>query len=146
WRLRIPFDERDNPRNYLSKLQRYAKVYDNVNSITHRGDFARACLDLWDKRAAFGTYNVVNPGPISTRQVVAHLQQTICAGRQFAFWASDEEFYQSAARTPRSNCLLDPGKLLRAGVQMRPVFEALEDALQQWQPEMEGIQEGVMAS
>ncbi|MGN6642285.1 MAG: sugar nucleotide-binding protein, partial [Verrucomicrobiota bacterium] len=29
WRLRIPFDEFDSPRNYLSKVQRYSKVYDN---------------------------------------------------------------------------------------------------------------------
>src|SRR5205814_1895757 len=47
WRLRIPFDEFDNTRNYLSKVQRYAKVYDNVNSLSHRGDFVNACLDLW---------------------------------------------------------------------------------------------------
>src|SRR5438067_1708626 len=26
WRLRIPFDEVDGPRNYLSKVQRYSKV------------------------------------------------------------------------------------------------------------------------
>ena len=51
WRLRIPFDSVDNPRNYLSKVQRYAKVYDNVNSISHRADFVRACLDLWALRA-----------------------------------------------------------------------------------------------
>ena len=51
WRLRIPFDEFDNARNYLSKLQRYAKVYDNTNSVSHRGDFVRACLDLWERRA-----------------------------------------------------------------------------------------------
>ena len=44
WRLRIPFDEFDNARNYLSKVQRYAKVYDNVNSISHRADFVRACF------------------------------------------------------------------------------------------------------
>ncbi len=46
WRLRIPFDQFDNPRNYLSKLQNYPKVYDNVNSLSHRGDFVAACLDL----------------------------------------------------------------------------------------------------
>jgi len=44
WRLRIPFDEFDNPRNYLTKVQRYAKVYENVNSISHRADFVRACV------------------------------------------------------------------------------------------------------
>ena len=65
WRLRIPFDEADNARNYLSKVQRYSRVYDNVNSISHRGDFARASLDLWDRRAPFGTYNIVNPGWIT---------------------------------------------------------------------------------
>src|SRR5436309_12363460 len=27
WRLRIPFDEFDNERNFLSKIQRYPKVY-----------------------------------------------------------------------------------------------------------------------
>src|SRR5207245_968903 len=70
WRLRIPFDEHDNPRNYLTKVQRYPKVYDNVNSISHRGDFVRVCLDLWDIKAPFGTYNITNPGFITTRQVV----------------------------------------------------------------------------
>jgi UDP-glucose 4,6-dehydratase len=42
WRLRIPFDEYDGPRNYLSKVQNYAKVYQNWNSLSHRGDFAGA--------------------------------------------------------------------------------------------------------
>ena len=46
WRLRIPFDEWDNSRNYLSKIQRYSKVYDNVNSISHRSDFVQACFEL----------------------------------------------------------------------------------------------------
>ena len=54
WRLRIPFDEENNPRNYLTKVQTYAKVYDNVNSISHRADFVRACLDLWELRAPAG--------------------------------------------------------------------------------------------
>ena len=37
WRLRIPFDEWDNPRNYLTKLMTYPKLYDNANSLSHRG-------------------------------------------------------------------------------------------------------------
>jgi len=60
-------DEFDNARNYLSKVQRYAKVYDNVNSISQRADFVSACLDLWERRAPFGTYNVTNPGFVTTR-------------------------------------------------------------------------------
>jgi dTDP-4-dehydrorhamnose reductase len=135
WRLRIPFDQFDHPRNYLTKLQRYAKVYNNINSLSHRGDFARACLDLWERRAPFGTYNMTNPGFITTRQVVAMIQRKLTPRRHFEFWANDDEFYRLGAKTPRSNCVLDVTKLLTMGVQLRPVEEALEDALQQWTPE-----------
>ena len=135
WRLRIPFDEIDNARNYLTKVQRYSKVYDNVNSLSHRGDFVRACLDLWERRAPFGTYNVTNPGFVTTRQVIERIEKTLRPDRKFEFWADDEEFYKVAAKTPRSNCVLDVSKLLATGVKLRSVEEALEDSLQSWKPE-----------
>lgn len=132
WRLRIPFDEIANPRNYLSKIQNYAKVYDNVNSLSHRTDFAQACLDLWEKRAPFGTYNVTNPGFVTTRRVVKMIEKILKPDRSFQFWENDAEFYRVGAATPRSNCVLDSSKLLAAGVKMRPVDEALEAALRCW--------------
>ena len=135
WRLRIPFDEVDGARNYLSKVQRYAKVYDNVNSISHRGDFVRACMDLWQRRAPFGVYNVTNPGFVTTRQVVGFIEKLLKPARKFEFWTSDGEFYHFAAKAPRSNCVMDVSKLLAAGVKMRPVEEALADSLKNWQPE-----------
>jgi dTDP-4-dehydrorhamnose reductase len=135
WRLRIPFDEYDNPRNYLSKLQRYAKVYDNVNSISHRSDFANACLDLWERRAPFGTYNITNPGYITSHQVVRMIERILQPARKFEYWKDDAEFYHLAAKTPRSNCVLDVSKLLAAGVKIRPVEEALEYSLRNWIPE-----------
>ncbi len=135
WRLRIPFDEFDSARNYLSKLQRYAKAYDNVNSISHRADFAKACLDLWERRAPFGVYNVTNPGFVTTRQVVALVQKILKPAKPFEFWANDGEFYRVAAKTPRSNCVLDVSKLLSTGVKIRPVIEAIEDSLKNWKPE-----------
>jgi len=138
WRLRIPFDEIDNPRNYLTKIQRYPKVYDNVNSISHRGDFVRACLDLWERRATFGTYNVTNPGFVTTRHVVEVLENILKPGRKFEFWKDDAEFYRTAAKTPRSNCVLDVSKLVGAGVKIRPIEEALETSLKEWQPAKAG--------
>jgi dTDP-4-dehydrorhamnose reductase len=136
WRLRIPFDEFDGARNYLSKVQRYAKAYDNVNSISNRGDYARACLDLWKRRAPFGIYNITNPGFITTRQVVGLIEKILKPKRQFEFWSSDEEFYRSAAKVPRSNCVMDVSKLLAAGVKIRPIEEALEHSLRNWKPEI----------
>jgi dTDP-4-dehydrorhamnose reductase len=135
WRLRIPFDEFDGVRNYLSKVQRYPRVYDNVNSISHRGDYAKACLDLWESRAPFGTYNVTNPGFVTTRRVVEMVQTILKPGRKFEFWPGDEEFYHSGVKALRSNCVLDVSKLLAAGVKIRPVKEAIEDSLRNWKPE-----------
>ncbi|MGA2173995.1 MAG: sugar nucleotide-binding protein [Verrucomicrobiota bacterium] len=134
WRLRIPFDHFDSSRNYLSKLQNYPKVYQNVNSLSHRGDFVAACLLLWRRRAPFGIYNVTNPGFVTSAQVVEMIQKILKPNRPFTFWASDKEFYRVAAKTPRSNCILDVSKLLAAGVPMRPVEEALAEALQLWRP------------
>jgi UDP-glucose 4,6-dehydratase len=136
WRLRIPFDEFDNARNYLSKVQRYAKVYDNVNSVSHRADFVRACLDTWKLRAPFGIYNVTNPGFVTTKHVVQLIEKYLKPAKKFEFWASDEEFYKVAAKTPRSNCVMDVSKLLAAGVKIRGVEEALEHSLKNWKPEI----------
>jgi dTDP-4-dehydrorhamnose reductase len=136
WRLRIPFDEVDNSRNYLSKLQRYSKIYDNVNSVSHRADFVRACLDVWEKRAPFGIYNVTNPGFVTSRQVAALIEKLLKPKRKFEYWKDDREFYQKAAKTPRSNCVMDVSKLLAVGVKIREVHEALEDSLKNWKPEL----------
>ena len=135
WRLRIPFDEYDSGRNYLSKVQRYSKVYDNANSISHRGDYAKACLDLWALRAPFGIYNVTNPDFVTTRQVVEMIERILKPNRKFEYWANDSEFYTTAAKTPRSNCVMDVSKLLGAGVKIRSVREALEHSLKNWKPE-----------
>lgn len=135
WRLRIPFDEVDGMRNYLTKLQRYSRVYDNVNSISHLADFARACVDLWKVAAPFGTYNVTNPGFVTSKQVVERIVQVLKPAREFSFWENDDEFYRVAAKTPRSNCVMDAAKLLGTGVKMRSVEEALTDALTHWRPE-----------
>lgn len=138
WRLRIPFDEFDNHRNYLSKIQRYAKVYNNLNSLSHRADYVNACLDTWLQKAPFGTYNVTNPGFVSTAEVLEMIKAILRPDREFVFWENDEEFYNNGAVAARSNCIMDSSKLLNAGVGMRPVGEALESSLVSWKVESAG--------
>jgi dTDP-4-dehydrorhamnose reductase len=130
-RLRIPFDEFDNPRNYVSKLKNYSKLLNAKNSISHRGDFVRACLDLFENDCPKGIYNIVNSGYATTEQV-ARLMTKYNIKDNFSFFESEEEFYRLGAKAPRSNCLLDNSKLLSMGVKIRSVSEALEDSLQKW--------------
>ena len=120
---------------YISKLLRYPRIYDNINSLSHRGDFASACIELWQRGAPTGIYNVTNPGAVSTRDVIGMIQKILQPRRKFEYWADDEEFYRLGATALRSNCILDVTRLLSAGVYLRPVKDALRHALESWRPE-----------
>jgi len=133
WRPRMPFDERDNPRNYLTKLQRYSRLYESTNSLSHRQDFAHACLELWERRAPFGIYNVTNPGHVTTSEVVRLIHRVLGIEREFNFFSDDRDFYGSGVKAIRSNCILETEKLLGTGVRMRPVMDAVIDSLKRWQ-------------
>jgi dTDP-4-dehydrorhamnose reductase len=132
WRPGMPFNERSEPRNYLWRIQNYPKVFDGLNSLSHLEEFMRACLDLWERQAPFGIYNMTNPGAVLTRQVVEMIERILKPNRRFEFWKDEEEFYRQGARALRSNCILDVSKLLVAGIKMRPVEVALEDSLRNW--------------
>ncbi len=132
WRMRLPFDEHHGPRNLLSKLLSYPRLYQNLNSISHLGQFVEAALELWLSGAPFGTYNLVNPGYVSTREITTLLDKHLAPGRSFDFFESDAVFYSQAARAPRSNCVLSANKALAAGAKLAPVREALEEALSRW--------------
>ena len=140
WRPGMPFNERNEPRNFLWRIQNYSKVHDGVNSITHLGDFVRACLELWERQAPFGIYNITNPGAMLTRKAVETIQRILKPEQSFDFWRDDGEFYYYGAKALRSNCVLDVSKLLRTGVKMRPVEEALEDSLRNWNWEMSPLE------
>jgi UDP-glucose 4,6-dehydratase len=132
WRPHLLFDACDHPRNFLSQIQRSAHIHDSVNSLTHRGDFVRACLDLWERCAPFGIYNIVNPGAVSGRQIVEVIRHVFKPVRPFEFWKSDEEFQRSGVKAIRSNCILDSAKILSTGIKIRSVTEAIKDSLETW--------------
>lgn len=144
WRLRIPFNNENNPRNYLTKLMTYKTLLEAENSISHLEEFVESTFACWEKRIPFGTYNVTNPGAIMTSDVVRWIQEETARRdkeglpspfpRSYAFFDNLESFMQIAAKTPRSNCVLDTTKLTRAGITLTPVEEAVRKALREWIP------------
>lgn len=133
WRLRIPFNEKDNPRNYLTKMQSYATLLEARNSLSQLEDFVSACWECVEKEVPRGIYNVTNPGSVTTSQVVELIKKLGVNDKEFQFFESEDDFMSKAAKTPRSNCVMDSSKLESAGVKMRPVEEALEWSLKNWQ-------------
>lgn len=132
WRLRIPFNEVDNPRNYLTKLLRYDTLLEAANSISQLDEFVAATFACWRKRVPFGTYNVTNPGHVTTREVVDLIRKTGVSTKDFRFFRDESEFMAKAAKTPRSNCVMDSSKLAAVGIAMTEVHEAVERDLRRW--------------
>jgi len=133
WRLRIPFDRVDHPRNYLSKLMHYQRLLNVTNSLSELPEFATATLACWERRLPFGIYNVTNPGRVTTREVVELIKDSGVCGKEFSFFENEEEFMRLAAKTPRSNCVLDSTKITRAGIPLTEVHEAIAHDLRGWQ-------------
>ena len=93
------------------------------------------CSKNKQNKIPFGTYNVTNPGHVTTREVVDLILKSGLTNKNFSFFDSEEEFMQVAAKTPRSNCILDSSKLANAGVTMREVHDAIESSLREWKKE-----------
>ncbi|HEY1109785.1 MAG TPA: sugar nucleotide-binding protein [Opitutaceae bacterium] len=132
WRLRIPFNNIDGPRNYLTKLIRYQRLLEATNSISQLEEFVASTFACWEKRVPFGTYNVTNPGQVTTHEVVDLIKQAGVSNKQFEFFKDETDFMNTAAKTPRSNCTMDSTKLAKAGIQMTEVHEAVARDLKNW--------------
>ena len=134
WRLRIPFNQINSERNYISKMMRYDRLLMATNSLSQLDEFADACVASWIQRVPYGVYNLTNPGSVTTRDVVRFIQKHGLSNRDFQFFESDDQFMKLAAKTPRSNCVLDSSKAIAAGLPLSPIEEALEKAMKNWKP------------
>lgn len=132
WRLRIPFDESTSPRNYLQKLLTYPRLLEAENSLSQLDEFVAACVDCFRLRVPYGVYNLTNPGSVWTRDVTSMMRSLGVTDREFTFFDSEAQFMAQAAKTPRSNCVLDSSKALDAGLKLSPVLTAIERCLRAW--------------
>lgn len=131
WRLRIPFEEFSNDRNYISKLLRYNKLLRAENSISNKQEFVDASIQSILKEIPYGTYNVTNTGYITTDMIVDKLKSTIAKDKSFSL-IDEQDFYEKYAKTPRSNCVLDNTKILATGIKMKGVEESIDYCLNNW--------------
>ena len=123
WRLSLAFDERDNERNYLTKLCDFPDVFDRDNSVSHRFDFVRSCLELWRRRAPYGTYNVMNQGNIKATQIVELLIR-----------AGIRKTKPRIVTGGHGDSKASVSKLLSVGIPIRSCEEAIEESINNWIP------------
>jgi len=133
WRVRLPFNEKDDPRNLLLRLQDDLRLCDAVNSLSHLDECVSACLELWERRGPFGIYNVVNPGAVSTHDILQMVQRILKPSRRFEPIIYESGPRAASLRTWPPDCILDVSKLLSTGVNLRDVRRALESSLRKWE-------------
>jgi dTDP-4-dehydrorhamnose reductase len=129
-RLRIPFEEYNNSRNYLTKLLTYEKLLIAENSISNKQEFVSICIQLLINKKPYGKYNIVNSGTVTTEKIVEKLK--IIDKNKIYKLVDEKEFYLKYAKTPRSNCILDNNKLLSTGISIRSVDDALDYCINNW--------------
>lgn len=133
WRLRIPFDQFDNDRNYLTKIMRYERLLEVENTISQMQDFVEIAVQTLIRRLPAGIYNVTNPGPIRTSEVAEAIKRHGLCDKNFEFFYNEDEFMAGPSRVRRASCLLSSQKLADNGLPLREIHEALEWTLRHWQ-------------
>ena len=103
FRIRLPFGKDKHKKNLLCKLIKYEKLVNYRNSITCIEDLINVVNYFIEARPEYGTYNITNPGSITTRQIADMLGLS-------KEWFTEEE-YKKTILAPRSNCTLNTNKL-----------------------------------
>ena len=131
-RLRVPFDNLDNPRNYLSKCLSYSTLLNVENSLTNRLEFPSYALNLVEQKAPYGIYNICNSGSLWTKEIVDLIKIHLDPNKEFKFFTNEEEFTK-VAKAPRSSCTMDTSKVEKY-IEIKPVRQSIEEALKTWSP------------
>lgn len=128
-RLRMPLDSEPTKRNFIWKITHYDKVISVPNSITVIDDLIDAGKQLMDRKAT-GIYNVVNPGVIDHKEILAMYKELVDPDHSCEFITLDE--LETLTKAPRSNCMLSSKKLEDAGIHLPPVHDRVREVLQEY--------------
>ncbi len=112
-RIRMPIcNDLTNPRNYLKKIMDYPNLVNYINSKTYIPElcmFVEALIDIKEPWIGQDIYNVVNPSPFDTKEVVGHLNR-MNEGNWKPLEPKWVEIEDLDIVAPRSNCVLSTKK------------------------------------
>lgn len=128
-RLRMPFDGKPHPRNFITKITSYERVISVENSLTCIGDLIVACEVLVAERLT-GIWNVVNPGTITHERILDLYKELV--DPDFKYEVMTLEELRSVTKVGRSNCTLSTKKLEDLGLKLPHIEIAVMDALQEY--------------
>ena len=125
-RIRMPITDEVHPRNFITKITKYAKICSVPNSMTVLDDLLPLMLDMC-KKGAVGTVNLCNPGVMSHDEILALYRDIVDPDFTWENFSLEEQAAQLAAG--RSNNHMDTALLESRYPQVLPLREAVTAAL-----------------
>jgi nucleoside-diphosphate-sugar epimerase len=98
-----------------------------TNSFSQLNEFVAAAHNL---QHAVGIYNLTQPGYLTTKQVVEMLAKRNLVSNKLYF--KNIEDFEKTVATPRSNCVLDSSFAIREGINLTPIEDAMQLAIDEY--------------
>jgi 3,5-epimerase/4-reductase len=115
-RVRMPVSDDLHPRSFVTKIKNYAKVVNVPNSHTILHDLLPMIVALAEHKET-GVFNFTNPGAMSHNEVLEMYRDIVDPSYTWQNFSLEEQ--SKVIKADRSNCELDPGKLLEKVEQYR---------------------------
>lgn len=124
-RIRMPFTQLKENKNYLYKLFKYDNLINFKNSLTSIDDLCIFILKFLDCYQP-GIFNVVNPNPLSAEEIVNIFKRYNKLNPNWNF----VEMKDLNIIAGRSNCVLSSDKINNMGLGLTNTYESVERCIQ----------------
>ena len=125
-RIRMPIDDKQNPRNFITKITTYDKICSIPNSMTVLPELLPKVLDMMDKKIV-GTVNLTNPGLISHNEILEMFKEIV--DPEFTWKNFSKEEQNKILASDRSNNFLDTTKLGNLYPDIKNIKESVREVL-----------------
>jgi 3,5-epimerase/4-reductase len=125
-RIRMPIVAEVHPRNFITKITRYAKVCSIPNSMTVLPTLLPLMVQMMEGKEV-GTINLTNPGTISHNEILEMYKEIV--DPTFAWENFTVEEQNSILASKRSNNLLDTSRLQGLFPEVPGIREAVRGSL-----------------
>jgi len=127
----MPLDSKPHPANLIDKLAKYEKIIDVENSLTVVDDMIEIFYQLLEKKAE-GIFHVTNPGSIKHKEIIRLYEKYVDKNHKNEWIKEGELVRLGLADKKRSNNIMTSLNLPKYNIKMRPVKEAVEEAIKKY--------------
>ena len=129
-RIRMPITNKDEPRNFISKILKYEHICSVPNSMTVLDELLPCVLDMALNKGLTGTINLTNPGLISHNEILEMYKEYVDPTFEWKNFSHEEQL--KILDADRSNNYLDTSRLQTLYPNVKTIHESVLEVLKRW--------------